>query len=111
MKSLRPLALTFLLTLCAYADDLANPAAVPVPQRGMEKRHAEKVEAIKGHKYDLLLIGDSITQNFDKPAYAAVWEQYFAPRNAIALGYSGGRTENILWNLANGELEGQTPKV
>ena len=77
----------------------------------MEKRHAEKVAAIKAHQFDLLLIGDSITHNFDNAAYKAVWEQFFAPRNAIGLGYSGGRTENILWNLANGELEGQSPKV
>ena len=30
---------------------------------------------------------------------------------ALNLGYSGARTENILWNIANGELEGQSPKV
>jgi lysophospholipase L1-like esterase len=83
----------------------------PTPQRGMEKRHAAKVEAIKAHQYDLLMVGDSITQNLEKPEYKAAWEQFFAPRNAINLGYSGGRTENILWNLANGELEGQNPKV
>lgn len=77
----------------------------------MEKRHAEKVEAIKQHHYDLLLIGDSITHNFDRPPYKAVWDQFFAPRNAIALGYSGGRTENILWNLEHGELDGQSPKA
>jgi lysophospholipase L1-like esterase len=77
----------------------------------MEKRHAEKVEAIHQHKYDLLMIGDSITHNFDRPQFKAVWDQFFAPRNAIDLGYSGGRTENILWNLAHGELDGQSPKV
>lgn len=99
-------AASFLL-IAARAED----APVAAPQRGMEQRHAEKVEAIKAKKYDLLLIGDSITHNFDKPAYKAVWDQFFAPRNAIALGYSGARTENILWNLANGELEGQTPRV
>jgi lysophospholipase L1-like esterase len=77
----------------------------------MEQRHAAKVEQVKNHKFDLLLIGDSITHNLDNPEYQAVWNQFFAPRNAIGLGYSGGRTENTLWNLANGELEGQAPKV
>jgi len=103
-------ALVFAL-LPALADDAVNSATIPVPQGGMEKRHAEKVEAIRQHKYDLLMIGDSITHNFDKPQFKAVWDQFFAPRNAIDLGYSGGRTENILWNLANGELDGQSPKV
>lgn len=97
--------------LAVHADDAVNPAIVPVPQRGMEKRHTEKVAAIKQRSHDLLLIGDSITHAFDRAEFKPVWDQFFAPRNAIALGYSGARTENILWNLANGELEGQKPKV
>ncbi|MDB6173659.1 MAG: acetylhydrolase [Chthoniobacteraceae bacterium] len=106
---------SILLLACSVAatlaDDLVNSAIVPVAQGGMEQRHAAKVELVKNHKFDLLLIGDSITHNLDNPGYKAVWDQFFAPRNAIDLGYSGGRTENTLWNLANGELEGQTPKV
>jgi len=88
-----------------------NPAAVPVQQAGWAERHAQKVEAIAHHKYDLLMIGDSITHNLDNAPMKAVWDQYFAPRNAIDLGYSGARTENILFNLQHGELEGQSPKV
>jgi lysophospholipase L1-like esterase len=109
---IRILAASFVLSLCSSRGaDTVNSAIVPVPQGGMEKRHAEKVEAIKKQKYDLLLIGDSITHNLDLPPYKAVWDQFYAPRNAIGLGYSGGRTENILWNLEHGELEGQSPKV
>lgn len=97
--------------LALRAEDAPNSAIVPVPQHGMEKRHAEKVEAMHQHAYDLLLIGDSITHNFDRPQFKAVWDRFFASRNALDLGYSGGRTENILWNLQNGELDGQHPKV
>ncbi len=110
-RFLRPLAVSLLCTASAFAEGAPSSAAIPVPQGGMEKRHAEKVAAIKAHQFDLMMIGDSITHNFDNAAYKGVWEQFFAPRNAIGLGYSGGRTENILWNLANGELEGQSPKV
>lgn len=88
-----------------------NPAEVAVPQRGMEKRHQEKCALIAKEKFDLLMVGDSITHNFEKPAYQPVWNHYFAPRKAINLGYSGARTENIIWNLQNGELAGQSPKV
>ena len=59
-------------------------------------------------KFDLLLIGDSITQGLENQP---VWQQFFAPRHALNLGYSGGRTENILWNLSHGELTNQAPKV
>lgn len=110
-RFLRPVVLSLLSIASVLADEAPSSSAIPVPQRGMEARHAEKVAAIKAHQFDLLMIGDSITHNFDKPAYKAVWDQFFAPRNAINLGYSGGRTENTLWNLANGELEGQSPKV
>ena len=37
--------------------------------------------------------------------------QFFAPRKALKLGTSGYRTENIIWNIENGELDGQSPKV
>lgn len=113
----RPFSLLFALTVAvtlpgAFSEEASTGSpTMPVPQRGMEKRHAAKVEAIKANKYDLLLVGDSITHNLERPEYKAVWDQFFAPRNAIDLGYSGGRTENILWNLTNGELEGQAPKV
>ena len=42
----------------------------------------------------------------------AVWNRHFAPRQAINLGMNGQRTEEILWNLQNGELEfSRSPKV
>jgi lysophospholipase L1-like esterase len=93
------------------AQTSTNTAVVPTPQRGMTARHQQKVEAARSGNHDLLLIGDSITHNLDLPAYKGVWDQFFAPRRALDLGYSGARTENILWNLQNGELEHQSPKV
>ena len=110
-RFLRPFVVLLIFAASSFAQDAPSSAAIPVPQRGMEQRHAEKVAAVRALKFDLMLIGDSITHGFDNPEFKAVWEQFFAPRNAICLGYSGGRTENILWNLANGELEGQSPKV
>ena len=89
----------------------SNPAAISTPPSGQDARHAAKVAAVKKEKFDLLMIGDSITHNFENPAFQSVWQQYYAPRHALNLGYSGYRTENIIWNLANGELENQSPKV
>jgi alpha-galactosidase len=79
-------------------------------------RHNQKVAAIRTGKYDLVLIGDSITECLESGGefepLKAVWNKHYAPRNAINLGYSGYRTENILWNLQNGELDfAQSPKV
>ena len=93
------------------APPAANPATVPVPQNGCAERHAQKCAAVAQAKYDLILMGDSITHNFEKPEYQPVWNQFFAPRNALNLGYSGARTENLIWNIQHGELDGQSPKV
>jgi len=87
-----------------------NPAAVPVAGYS-PGRHADKLRLIAKEKFDLILIGNSITNNFEKPEYQPVWNQFFAPRKAINLGFSGYRTENLLWNFQNGELDGQAPKV
>ncbi|MGY8690388.1 MAG: GDSL-type esterase/lipase family protein, partial [Verrucomicrobiales bacterium] len=42
----------------------------------------------------------------------AVWEKHYAPHKAINLGFNGYRTEQILWNLQNGQLDfARSPKV
>ena len=74
------------------------------------KRHAEKVELAKKGNVDLLYIGDSITHGFENSG-KSVWEKYYAPRHALNLGFSGDRTENVLWRLDNGEIDGLSPKL
>lgn len=87
-----------------------NPAEVPVAGYN-SKRHTQKLEEIALKKFDLIMIGNSITNNFEKAEFQPVWNKFFAPRKALNLGYSAYRTENIIWNIQNGELEGQNPKV
>jgi lysophospholipase L1-like esterase/acetyl esterase/lipase len=87
-----------------------NPATVPIAGYN-PKRHAEKLALVAKEKFDLIMIGNSITNNFEKPQYQPIWNQFFAPRKAVNLGFSGYRTENLIWNIQNGELEGQSPKV
>jgi len=87
-----------------------NPAAVAV-EGYAKQRHEEKLQLVSKNKYDLIFIGNSITNNFEKPEYQPVWNQFFAPRNALNLGTSGYRTENLIWNIQHGELDGQSPKV
>ena len=100
----------FLETKGELKSTVVNPAAIPVAGYSPD-RHAEKLKMVAKEKYDLVLIGNSITNNFEKPEYQPVWKQFFEPRKAINLGYSGYRTENLLWNIQHGELEGQSPKV
>jgi beta-glucosidase len=73
-------------------------------------RHEEKLEALKGRQVDLLMIGDSITHSWENGG-KAVWEKYYADRNAFNIGFSGDRTENVLWRLQHGAVDGISPKL
>jgi lysophospholipase L1-like esterase len=64
----------------------------------------------------LLLVGDSITSNYDKAEppnqdFQPIWQQYYAPRKALNLGFSGDTTANVLWRLDHGEVKGLHPKL
>ncbi|MFL2861805.1 MAG: GDSL-type esterase/lipase family protein [Pirellulales bacterium] len=39
------------------------------------------------------------------------WNKYYRKRKALNLGFSGDRTEHVLWRLDNGEFEEVQPKV
>ena len=94
-----------------------QPGDADFPTPSPSDRHEQKVAAVKSGDYDLVLIGDSITHTLDNfgGKYApldAVWDKHYAPRHAINLGHNGYRTEQILWNLQNGELDfKKSPKV
>jgi acetyl esterase/lipase/lysophospholipase L1-like esterase len=94
-----------------------EPSDADFPTPAPSARHEEKVAAIKAGHYDLVLIGDSITHSIGEldgkyEPLKEVWQRHFAPRHAINLGHNGYRTEQILWNLQNGELDfAESPKV
>ncbi|MCY4745319.1 GDSL-type esterase/lipase family protein [Pelomonas sp. UHG3] len=78
-------------------------------------RHESKLAEVRAHqvagrRVDLVFLGDSITQGWEKEGKAA-FARYFAPHNAVALGFGGDRTENLLWRLRHGALDGMAPKV
>jgi len=74
-------------------------------------RHLQKLEEVKSHKNaQVIFIGDSITQGWEKDGFN-VWNHNYAKYNAIALGFGGDRTENVLWRLQHGEVNGLSPKV
>ena len=71
------------------------------------KRHAENVAQMNQGEIDLLMIGDSITHGWDEN----YWEMYYGHRRPINLGFSGDRTENVLWRLDNLPLDKISPKA
>lgn len=88
-------------------------ATQPVPQEDQpwwDERHADKVEEAARGGIDVVFIGDSITQGWEDVGRIA-WDRVFAPLRAANFGFSGDRTEHVLWRLDNGELRGPSPKA
>ena len=97
-----------------------NPATIPTDlskDSWWAARHKAVVEAARSHPdTQLLLIGDSITNNYDKAEppdenFQPIWKQFYEPRKALNLGFSGDTTAHVLWRLAHGEVDGIHPKV
>lgn len=74
-------------------------------------RHEQKLRQIKENsKVDLVFIGDSITHGWEKDGFN-IWQKFYAKRDPLDLGFSGDRTENVLWRLQHGEVDGIHPKA
>ena len=105
------------MTLAALLLLSVIPALTPVPQNanpdsGWMKRHAKVLEQAKAGGSEVVFLGDSITQGWEGRG-VQVWRKYFLdpPYRALNLGFSGDRTENVLWRIDHGELDGYKAKA
>lgn len=108
-----------LTTALAHAAEL-NPAVVPADRLAegwwAERHKAVLEQAAQQRDTQLLLIGDSITNNYDKADppdenFQPVWQRFYAPRRALNLGFSGDTTAHVLWRLQHGEVDGLAPRA
>lgn len=119
--------LAFALAAVAALAPLAVLAAdEPAAQRGpcipepRPESHAhqwnlyrEDLAEIRAHGangYDLVLFGDSITDNWNWMAREALDSLGTGWGRVFNMGIGGDRTENLLWRLDNGALDGYTAK-
>ncbi len=106
----------------AWANRLFGYTPPPVPadeprmraDRNSHLAHQQLLAKAKKGGIDVYLLGDSITRRWgatDYPDFLAHWTKTFHGWNAGDFGWGADRTENILWRLENGELEGVNPRV
>lgn len=80
-------------------------------------RHRAIVARNEQVKPDILLLGDSITHFWagepsDARARGPVsFQKYFGRFKVTNIGYGWDRTENVLWRLRHGEVDGIRPRV
>jgi len=75
-------------------------------------RHQQKLNELKDRNYDidLVFLGDSITHYWESRG-EGFWQEYYAHRKALNLGFAGDRTEHVLWRLQNKALDGVNAKL
>lgn len=80
-------------------------------------RHKAVLEFNRTHKPEIVIIGDSIIHYWGGEPVAPkawapdVWNNTFAGRSVENLGFGWDRTENVLWRIDHGELNGISPKL
>ncbi len=68
-------------------------------------RLVKEVQAQRG-PIDVLLVGDSITMQWGE-----AWKKHFPGLKAVNIGIGGDKTQNVLWRLDHGGVEGVQPKT
>lgn len=79
------------------------------PQGHWLERHDKFVAIAKQGDVDLLWLGDSITDFWSQQK--ATYRKLFPDIKSANFGIGGDGTQNLLWRLENGELDGISPKV
>lgn len=92
------------------------PADQPMPRTDANSAaaHLELLEKARQGGVDVYFIGDSIARRWgatDYPDFLVNWRENFFGWNAGDFAWGADRTQNILWRLENGELDGLHPKV
>jgi lysophospholipase L1-like esterase len=112
------IAIVAIVSVCCVAKSFAQPAPAdqPVPRadRNSKIAHEQLLEKAKAGHIDIYFEGDSIIRRWgatDYPQYFENWKQNFFGWNAADFGWGADTTQNILWRLQNGELDGINPKV
>jgi beta-glucosidase len=89
-----------------------HAAVTPVDRKDdwWVKRHQQVLDRVAQGNVDLICVGDSITHGWEGDG-KALWEQYYAPRNAVNMGFGGDQTQHVLWRFEHGEIDGISPKL
>jgi beta-glucosidase len=71
----------------------------------LHEAHVKTVQANQG-PIDVLLVGDSITIQ-----WGDLWKKNFPVLKAVNIGIGGDKTQNVLWRLDHGGVEGLQPRA
>ena len=100
--------------LTAQTPRVPSDRSVPRTDQNSITAHGQLLDKARQGGIDIYFIGDSIVRRWgatDYPALLVNWRENFFGWNAADFGWGADTTQNILWRLENGELDGVHPKV
>jgi lysophospholipase L1-like esterase len=103
------------------AGDAKNTALIPVPKLENDSydwyaRHEAVLKVKDRIDPEIIMIGDSITHFWSGEPKAhnqrgpQAWSRLFGQRRVLNLGFGWDRTQNVLWRLDHGEMDGLHPR-
>src|ERR1044071_8982238 len=117
MKYFSVLFLLLIFGISVMAQQ-TEPADKPVARadKNSQIAHTQLLEKKSKGVIDVYFLGDSITRRWGTSdekykSFLENWRQNFFGWNAANFGWGGDTTQNILWRLENGELDGVNPKI
>ncbi|WP_245773157.1 GDSL-type esterase/lipase family protein [Paenibacillus catalpae] len=102
--------------------DTVNTAVIPATKLEDDsydwwERHDQVLQIKSEINPEIVLIGDSITHfwgglpvSTSQHGSGQAWESVFGGRRVLNLGFGWDRTQNVLWRLDHGQLEGLSPE-
>ena len=116
MSMMHRVLTSVVLAVCAVTGTAAEVSpSVPLERPddlGKEQRQEinDDIKKMNG-KIDLAFIGDSITRRWRGDGNKEVWNKYWGSYRAVNMGIGGDATQNVLWRLKNGQLDGYQARV
>jgi lysophospholipase L1-like esterase len=110
---LKILALSALAGFCAHAAELETTTPVAAKTNGEKwwngncERILADIRKMEG-EIDVAFVGDSITARWRG---CESWTKHWGSCRAVNMGIGGDRTQNVLWRLQNGGLDGYKAKL
>ena len=106
-----PIILVSLLAVAAVQDSPTTPEE-RTDSLGKDQYNEINADLKKlGTTLDLAFVGDSITRRWRGDGNKEVWNKYWGSYRAVNMGIGGDRTQNVLWRLKNGQLDGYLARV
>ncbi|QYM79082.1 GDSL family lipase [Horticoccus luteus] len=102
-------ALSGLLLLSAPLALAGSPADVGLAREDHQQEHEAFLQRGRSGPIGVLFLGDSITAGWKK--VPDIWEKNFGAWAPANFGIGGDKTENVIWRIEHGELDGLHPRV